>query len=287
MPYDKNNVWISYAKNGNTSTPRSEILFRDALDRAFRSLPCHFTNWYRDYNTIFDLIAKCGNPSIYFDHLGHGVFKETYLLSNTDNHAIKFCSQENDTEAEQAILEAAHTEKIDYAFVPTQFISLYGLTCEMPYIVDTGDFSSRVTWCSSASDYVENPNWEGRYATALEIQPYVEPVEKYQWWFENAYHGDDSTENGPLIDPLTGEEIEYRIVKILSIRSKQWLEAFLNLYGADELCRLANFVEEYYIKDLHNGNLGFIYKDGKRLPVILDWLSPTSQWIHNKLTVTD
>ena len=43
------------------------------------------------------------------------------------------------------------------------------------------------------------------------------------------------------------------------------------MYGEEIFNRLCNFIEEYNITDLHNGNVGYIKRNGKFMPILFDY----------------
>ena len=47
-----------------------------------------------------------------------------------------------------------------------------------------------------------------------------------------------------------------------------WLEAAIDFYGLENTVKLKNFIDDYYLKDFHSGNIGYT-SEGK--PVIIDY----------------
>ena len=62
-------------------------------------------------------------------------------------------------------------------------------------------------------------------------------------------------------------------VRDVGIYNLNWLEAFVNVYGAERFMKFADFCGEHLIRDLHDGNIGFMRKGEVEIPIILDWLS--------------
>ena len=269
---------------------RAKALLDIQLRSAFASMPNKLPCWEKDRDELLQLITTQNCPNEYFDFLAHGAFKETYMLHRSDNYVVKFCSQQNDTETEKALLEAARAEGVGFAFIPTYFINFYGLTCGMPFMLEDYDGDSDQIWNSEKETYIENEDWEGRYATALEIQPTLNHTvtsdSEYKYWnFHYEYGENAAIINGvriepdhklhaPAIDPNTGEVIPYGVLCDLQIHNKRWIEEFVRFYGINGLVQLANFVQKYRVTDLHNGNLGYILAEDDTLrPVIIDWFS--------------
>lgn len=270
---------------------RAEALLNTQLKSAFASMPDKLPGWEKDIEELEQLIATQNCPNEYFDFLAHGAFKETYMLHHSDNYVVKFCSQQNDTETEKALLDAAKAEGIGFAFIPTRFVNFHGLTCGMPMILEDYDGDSAQYWDSEQETYIENEDWEGRYATALEIQPTllytVNSDEKHEYWRPEYAYGEEAHILGgervepdhvlrdPAINPNTGEVIPYDIICNTDIRDKRWIEQFVRFYGIDGLERLANFIQKYHVTDLHNSNIGYISGTAldTEVPVIIDWLS--------------
>lgn len=280
-----------YAVEAAHPTPASKPLLINALDRAFANLPNKRPDWEFDKDTLLKCILNSLDPSEYFDCVGYGAFKETYELSGTGDYIFKLCSQKNDTDAEIALLDVAREEGVAHFFLNTQIIPLFGYALPMPVILEQGDCSSGLEWDENRSAFVDYPDWDGRYATHIMIQPRVDSLgtDHEYWAYEEcaAYPIVTNTDPDipPLTNPITGEIIDDEPVDILNIHCLEWLQNFLYYYGKEDLYKLANFVRRYHIGDLHNGNLGFIrrhFNDSIPVPVILDWLSPDSKWIHER-----
>lgn len=275
---------------------RAEALLDIQLRSAFAAMSDKLPGWEKDIEELEQLIATQNCPNEYFDFLAHGAFKETYMLRRSDNYVVKFCSQQNDTETEKVLLDAAEAEGVGFAFVPTRFVNFHGLTCGMPLMLEDYDGDSAQYWDFEKETYIENEDWEGRYATALEIQPTllytVKSDEKHEYWNPCRAYGEDVrfVEGGriepdhvlrdPAINPNTGEVIPYDIIHDTGIEDKRWIEQFVRFYRIDGLKRLAEFVQKYHVTDLHNNNIGYISGAALGLadpdlevPVIIDWLS--------------
>lgn len=270
---------MTYAEKARDPKPYSKTLFRRELSEAFDIMreTCSPKKG-KDANILIDIVENTSDPCSHLYYIGKGCFKATYELPHLNNYVVKFCSQKNPTQDEKAILEVAKIENMNFAFCPTGFVDFYGMTCDLDELIDDAydnDDEAQI-YDEEAGEWIDNEDWCGRYATALEIQPRVEKAGDTYWIYWRDYeneHGD------PLTNPDTGEIVDYDTIKTLNIASREWLERFLHLYGNTCLERLADFVCKYHIFDLHNDNIGYWYCDGVKLPVILDWLSPSADWI--------
>lgn len=291
----------TYARRALNPQPHSLALVNHELHTAFCAIAHPYTeDTEQEVNDLLEVITGHYRPDESYSAIGHGSFKETYELNYTRGHVVKFCSQQNDTSAERALLQAAEAEGVGYAFIPTYFVDYHGYTHDMPILVDSAmDGSSHLMWVSERSEYTEDPDWEGRYATALEIQPRIDSTASPtgHWDFTRAYgvHRKWNTDTHELefvddvephydmiTDPNTGEIVPFQTLARLNIYSKQWIESFLKWYGIKNLEKLADFIQNYHIGDLHNGNLGYFFDKRGNIPVIIDWLSPDSRWISEK-----
>lgn len=50
-----------------------------------------------------------------------------------------------------------------------------------------------------------------------------------------------------------------------------WLARCLKMYGEEIFNKLCDFIKEYNITDLHNGNVGYIKRNGKFMPILFDY----------------
>lgn len=291
----------TYARRALNPQPHSLALVNHELRTAFCAIAHPYTeDTDQEINDLLEVITGTHSPDEQFDPVAHGAFKETYELNYTRGHVVKFCSQQNDTSAERALLHAAEAEGVGFAFIPTYFVDYHGYTHDLPILVDDAmNGTSHVMWVSERSEYTEDPDWEGRYATALEIQPRINSTAAPtgHWNFLTAYgfRSKWNTDTHELeylpieephfdmiTDPNTGEIVPLDTLIRLNIHSKQWIENFLAWYGIKNLEKLADFIQNYHIGDLHNNNLGYFFDKRGNIPVIIDWLSPDSRWISEK-----
>lgn len=211
-------------------------------------------------NTIEEL-SECFDanrgPGEIFDYFSSGSFKETYRAS--DDIVMKFCSCENDTEGEARLLALA--EEADFAdlFVPTYFHEL-PVPMAVCHLDDTN--SDRYHYSSCKHTWVHNEECGDFELTYMEIQPLVTPAEALvcetlPWRYKEKIIFGIPTET----------------VRDVGIYNLKWLEAFVNVYGAERFEKFADFCSEHYIRDLHDGNIGFMRKGEVEIPIILDWLS--------------
>lgn len=106
-------------------------------------------------------------PGEGFECFSCGAFKEAYHAS--DSIVVKFCSTDNETKREQALLAAAKEANILELFVPTFFHQL-----PVTQLDDTN--SSRYTYDSHYHTWRQNPDIEAFELNYLEIQPIVVPA---------------------------------------------------------------------------------------------------------------
>lgn len=211
-------------------------------------------------NTIEDL-GECFDadtaPADMFSCFSSGSFKEAYHAS--DDIVMKFCSCENDTEAEAALLNDATAAGFEDLFVPTYF---HKLPIPMATLELDDTNSARYFYDSHEQTWVHDPKYGDFELTYMEIQPLVTPADTLSctvlpWGYKE--------------ETVLG--IPTEIVRDVGIYNLKWLEAFVNVYGVERFMEFAKFCGEHLIRDLHDGNIGFMRKGEVEIPIILDWLS--------------
>lgn len=236
-----------------------ESSFLDVIN-TYQEPKCQMVEAEKVKNTI-EVLGECfaagTAPADSFHCFSCGSFKEAYHAS--DDIVMKFCSCENDTEAEAALLNDAAEAGFEDLFVPTYFHKL-PIPMAIHVLDDTN--SERYYYDSYKQTWVHNPECGDFELTYMEIQPLVTPA---------------STISCTILPWDYKEEtvlgIPTETVRDVGIYNLNWLEAFVNVYGAERFMKFADFCGEHLIRDLHDGNIGFMRKGEVEIPIILDWLS--------------
>ena len=196
-------------------------------------------------------------PGDQFECFSCGTFKEAYHAS--DSIVVKFCSVDNETTREQALLHAAKEADILELFVPTFFHQL-PINLAVTQLDDTN--SSRYTYNYHYHTWDRNPDAEDFELNYLEIQPIVIPA---------------SHVNCKMIPWDAQGEVIPGIAKIAMRRiptsNLTWLRSIVEHYGKDFFEKFAIFCDDWHIWDLHDDNIGFLRTPEIELPIILDWMS--------------
>ncbi|MBP9987931.1 MAG: hypothetical protein KBT46_00380 [Ruminococcus sp.] len=257
----------------------------------FNELPNKEAGWECDCKDVIYCLLNNDNPRDYFPFIGHGSFKEAYQLPHCSNYIIKFCSYENRTDSEEKLYDIASRYDIKEAFIPTWFVDFNNqFRCPLEEV--TADSSRNEYYDSEIHDYVPDEWFEGYWANALEIQPkacIMSTVSKdyydcYRSYGVKSFYRYGKTIDmyvAPAKDPIYNSEfggvVPFKIVKKIGVHCKEWLELFLQAYGANKFEKLADFCEKFEIHDLSVYNIGYYskYVDGNEIkyPIILDWLS--------------
>lgn len=211
---------------------------------------------------IRGIVHNQASPSEYFSDLGFGAFKECYE-SGLGDWIIKFCSENNHTGAERQILEAAQEAGLSMLFIPTYFIDL--------------PFKLKATLLDDdeLQEYDENnhtffvPEDSFQYLVSCELQPYVEIESKHD---HLTCDGITSYTEAPLYYN-SGEKVPYESYVDTGMTSIGWIQDVIHAYGDDVFNSFRKFIDEFCISDLHSSNIGYQMVDGKRFPIIIDWLS--------------
>lgn len=175
---------------------------------------------------------------------------------------MKFCSNANETNREQHLLDEAKAAGLIDLFVPTTFIEL---PTSLPIHYLDGD-SDRWTYNSYYHTYVESEDYDDWYLNYLEIQPRVSPA--------SAVPCDFLPWDYQILEIDNTLSIPRTMINRVSTTNKTWLLSIVENYGIEKLKDFAMFCDNHHIWDLHNDNIGFtISLDGKEIPIILDWMS--------------
>lgn len=110
-------------------------------------------------------------PGEVFECFSCGAFKEAYHAS--DSIVVKFCSTDNETKKEQALLAAAEEADILELFVPTFF---HRLPVNLPVTQLDDTNSSRYTYNYHYHTWCKDPSVDDFELNYLEIQPMVIPA---------------------------------------------------------------------------------------------------------------
>ena len=214
-------------------------------------------------------------PDECFDPIGYGAYKEVYALS--DNYVIKFVSECNNTEEEMRLLNAAVEYDVDPLFPETYFIPLTGYHPAL-YLLEV-DTCTNWTFDEEKNTYVErDPDYEPNRERAdyVIIQRRVTSVLE-DMTFHCVYNYDCERHRSEYIQLFsTRAEDDFRpvptsLVRQIGVTAVEWHEGILTHFGFDFYTRFAAFCDDNNVRDLHNGNVGFL--DG--IPCIVDWLSDT------------
>ena len=190
-------------------------------------------------------------PGDQFECFSCGTFKEAYHAS--DSIVVKFCSVDNETIREQALLHAAKEADILELFVPTFFHQL-PINLAVTQLDDTN--SSRYIY--NYHTWNRNPDVEDFELNYLEIQPIVIPA---------------SHVNCEMIPWNAQGEIIPGIMRRIPTSNLTWLRSIVEHYGKDFFEKFAIFCDDWHIWDLHDDNIGFLRTPEVELPIILDWMS--------------
>ena len=205
---------------------------------------------------IGDCLERNISPGCKFDCFSCGAFKEAYHAS--DSIVVKFCSTDNETEKEQALLAAAEEADILELFVPTFFHRL-PVNLSVTQLDDTN--SSRYTYDYHYHTWYKDPDIDDFELNYLEIQPMVIPASHIA--YENIW---DFEENPIPSVPMS-------VIRRISTYNSTWLKSIVENYGEEFFKKFAIFCDDWHIWDLHEDNIGFLRTPEVELPIILDWMS--------------
>lgn len=215
------------------------------------------------------LVGRC-DISDKFPTIGCGAFKECYGLN--DDFVIKFASEENDTVSEENLLHIAVEADVAEIFLPTWYCYLDSRGPDLQMLDDRA--SNRYYYSDSRHTYVENPDYTYQIADCIIIQPRILRTVSAKSYLTLPRNGLDY-DKAPIVD-TEGNKIDFRTAYDFCVSSQTWLQDIMDAYGFDFFNRLAQFLTDNDVSDLHTDNIGYyIREDGKVVPVIFDCLSGT------------
>lgn len=188
------------------------------------------------------ILSQPIDPSVEFDFLGSGCYKQTYRLTN--DLVIKFVDEQNRTKDEMDAYNAAKEWRLDGVFADTW-------VCECHIPIELWDLRDRDGY------YVGDP---GGYVQWIVIQEQI----------------DRTTDDD---DDECHEWVEYNQTYVIGNRmidfyfpctDLTWLNKIVDCYGEEYFDKFVDFVAAVKISDLHGGNIAY---NMKNQPVIIDWLS--------------
>lgn len=231
-------------------------------------------------------------PEHEFDALGHGSFKEAFLpFGAAGKFVIKFATEDNPTNQEMKILKLAEEQGVSEFFIPTIYMSLHCKEIEAS-IIDAAEQDDDPDYGPYIYTHKYTPNGENYtivkrvneyyippYHSAVCVQPFAEICyDAGTTPIVGAFGSDEEScrryyAQHPLM--ANGSPVEFEIAEKLGyyINELGWWQAGINIYGLDKCLKLVDFIDDNCIVDLHNANIGFMYSNGVKKPVILDWLS--------------
>lgn len=230
-----------------------------------------------------------GSPADNFDYVDKGAYKECYELN--EKYIIKFTSNENPTRREINLLKNAADAGIDKVFLPTYYIELPTDTVILPEMTDEARLERTFFTYNSWDD--ENESWEQDeddytvYAEYAIIQPrmlytagrYIEYCEDDGTYFENIAEANknpefETVDGAALCNVSIFADDTYHDF-IFSSRAKFWAKDLGSRLTLDEIHTFVEFVNTYFVHDLHMENIGYIadQETGRPIAVICDWLS--------------
>lgn len=249
-----------------TCSPEIQIFLRE-IEQSFLQVlnrSCSAASKEKEAIQLRDTIEGIGNcletycaPGEVFNCFSCGAFKEAYHAS--DSIVVKFCSTDNETKKEQALLAAAKEADILELFVPTFFHQLpVNLSVTQ---LDDSNFS-RYYYNYNYHTWNRNLNIEDFELNYLEIQPLVIPSSHITY---------ETTSWNKQDEIILGVPIT--VVRRIPTANLTWLKSLVENYGIDTFKRFAIFCDDWHIWDLHNDNIGFLRTREVELPIILDWMS--------------
>ena len=221
------------------------------------------------------LLGNNLGPEARFDYIGNGAFKEAYKVIGADNLIIKFYSESNDTYQEEAIIDKAFDCGMEDFFIPTYFGEL-DFNLPTSYVCDEENpeylsYETRRADGHYSWTYTRNEDYVVPELSGFEIQPccHIMRNEKAEG-MSYAYRKEFAPFSFSLFS-IIDKETYNNFVSI--INCKDWWEMAFAVYGYNKVHDFIQFVKDNYIHDLHWGNIGYYEVNGKKIPILLDWLS--------------
>lgn len=245
-------------------------MFEDKL-RSFNLTEQEVEDCGRRLEAIFNGSCEISGK---FDFIAHGAFKEVYGYGSI---VLKFCSEDNETEKERDIINAAFDGDLGDVFLPTVFIPIDNPKLVPLYYLDEDETNRNDDYTYDDKEHTwkrrDDDENCGYHAVWLEIQQRIETTcEDDAANLMMDFANPSNYNKCPVVDEL-GRPISYSCAADTGIGSKTWMQAVINIYGFEYFAELAAFITDYDISDLHNRNIGYYKRDNKLLPVIIDWLS--------------
>ena len=218
---------------------------------------------------IEDILTGSCDINDRFDNIGTGAFKECYSLN--DDFVIKFVSEDNNTNSEENLFYRAVEEEVAEVFLPTWYCYIDSRSVELKMLEDDMAYC-RYYYDESKHTYVENPDYVNTIANCIIIQPRI-----LRTVSENSYlvfpRNELDYNKAPIFD-AEGNKVDYSVAHKFCVSSQTWLQDIVDAYGLEYFNRLAQFLTDNEVYDLHVGNIGYYTReDGKVVPVIFDCLS--------------
>ena len=218
---------------------------------------------------IEDILTGSCDINDRFASIDFGAYKECYSLN--DDFVIKFASEDNDTNSEENLFYRAVEDEVAEVFLPTWYCYLDSRGVELKMLEDDmGCY--RYCYDESQHTYVENPYYENPVADCIIIQPRI-----LRTVSESSYlvlpRNELDYDKAPIFD-AEGNKVDFHTAHKFCVSSQTWLQDIVDAYGLEYFNRLAQFLADNEVHDLHAGNIGYYTReDGKVVPVIFDCLS--------------
>ena len=218
---------------------------------------------------IEDILTGSYDINDRFDNIGTGAFKECYSLN--DDFVIKFVSEDNNTNSEENLFYRAVEDEVAEVFLPTWYCYIDSRSVELKMLEDDMAYC-RYYYDESKHTYVENPDYVNTIANCIIIQP-----RSLRTVSENSYlvlpRNELDYNKAPIFD-AEGNKVDCHTAHKFRVSSQTWLQDIVDAYGLEYFNRLAQFLTDNEVYDLHVGNIGYYTReDGKVVPVIFDCLS--------------
>ena len=204
-----------------------------------------------------------------FASIDYGAFKECYSLN--DDFVIKFAREDNNTNSEENLFYSAVEDEVAEVFLPTWYCYLDSRGVELK-MLDDEMASCRYCYDESQHTYVENPDYVNPVANCIIIQPRILRTVSESSYL--VFPRNELDYNKAAIFDAEGNKVDYSVAHKFCVSSQTWLQDIVDVYGLEYFNRLAQFLTDNEVYDLHVGNIGYYTReDDKVVPVIFDCLS--------------
>lgn len=219
-------------------------------------------------SNIEDILMGYCSINDRFDAIACGAFKECYELNG--DFVIKFASECNETQCEEVLMLNAKADNVAEIFMPTWYCYLDSIGPELLMLDE--EASDREYYNYEQHTYVENPDYTGQRADCIIIQPRILRTVSDESYI-NLPNNHLDYDKVPITD-AEGNKIDFDIARSFWVFSLTWLQDIVDTYGVHFFNRLAQFLKDNGVHDLHTSNIGYyVNKDNKVVPVIFDCLS--------------